>query len=238
MNKEKVSTVIKVVFPLLIFFDISVLVIVVYCAVNGFDEEGWLLSLIGMGFFAWHITYRPIMGQIVGFFRPVLRLKLKRWKVSKREALFYEKYLHIKSWKDKVPAWNRNHFVLHLSDMKDINKVSQVLRYNISAEITHTANAILGILFAFVAFSPLVYKWLWAFLLASIIVSFIADVPFILIQRYNRARVMDIYLRLCEKENKQEKELDRADELELKLNKIEIKIKMLNNENNKKEDKS
>ncbi len=188
--------------PIIIVVDIVFLAVTIYGSIMGFSSTVMAI-LTAFSFVGFHATYRALMGLLVGAFRPMLKLNSWIYIVDPIEVSIYES-LGVKSWKDKVPAWNKTHFMLSMKDIRDINKVAWVLRYNISAEITHHINFCLSILGTLFCLLKGMQQWWWIFGSVSLLLGIVGDIPFAIIQRYNRSRVLPIYLRLEEKALKQE----------------------------------
>ncbi len=201
-KEEYKSVIVQYGLPTIVLVDLIFLAVEIYGSIQGFSQTVMIVLTI-FSFIGYHATYRPLIGQLVGYSRPKLKLESKIFRIDEDEVKIYD-FFGVKGWKDKVPAWNKTHFMLSLKDIRDINKVDQVLRYNISAEITHHINFYLSLLGTLFCLFKGMQGWWWMFGSASLILGLIADVPFTMIQRYNRFRVLPIYLRLKENANKEE----------------------------------
>ena len=188
--------------PIFIAIDIVFIAITVYGSFSGFSDVVMTIMTI-FAFIGYHATYRALVGYFVGLFRPKLKLKSPLFKVDAVEASIYES-MGIKRWKDKVPAWNKTNFMLSLKDIRDINKVDRVLRFNISAEITHHINFYLSIFGTLFCLLKGMQPFWWSFAIVSLLLGIVGDLPFAIIQRYNRYRVLPIYLKLEERVQNQE----------------------------------
>lgn len=108
------------------------------------------------------------------------------------EKKLYRK-IHIDRWKGKLPEWGK----VWKFEKKNLNKelsikyVDQFIVETYFAEIGHLGMAILG--FACIAVNPRDYAMMA--LICSIINLFI-QIPFCIIQRYNRPRLVRLKLRL------------------------------------------
>ena len=201
-KEEYKSVIVQYGLPTIVLVDIVFLAVEIYGSIQGFSQSV-MIALTIFSFIGFHITYRPLVGQAVGYARPKFNLESKIFRIDEDEVKLYD-FLGVKSWKDRVPAWNKTHFMLSLKDIRDINKVDQVLRYNISAEITHHINFYLSLLGTLFCLFKGMQGWWWMFGGVSFVLGLLADVPFMIIQRYNRYRVLPIYLRLKENANKNE----------------------------------
>jgi glycosyl-4,4'-diaponeurosporenoate acyltransferase len=113
-----------------------------------------------------------------------------RWLLKEKrfERRVYQ-VIHIARWKDKLPEWGR---LLHFekkSLRRDINLeyIDRFILETCYAEIGHAGMAILG--FACILVNPRSYA-LMALILALLNVAI--QIPFILIQRYNRHRLVKL----------------------------------------------
>ena len=202
-EKEEFKSIIeKYGIPVITIIDLAFLATTIYGSIMGFSHTVMVILTI-FSFVGFHLTIRPVIGQIVGYFRPKLNLNSKIMMVDPIEIEIYDAF-RVKDWKEVVPAWNKTHFMLSMKDARDINKVSQVLRYNMSAEITHHINFYVSIFGTLFCLFKYMQGWWWMFGSVSLILGLVMDVPFIMIQRYNRARVYPLYRKLEERALKEE----------------------------------
>ena len=188
--------------PAIVLVDLAFFATTTYGSIVGYSHTVMIFLTI-FSFIGFHATYRALMGRFIGLFRPVLNLNARIFRIDPDELVIYD-FFGVKSWKDKVPAWNKTHFMLSMKDVRDIKKVDQVLRYNVSAEITHHLNFYTSLFGTLFCLFKGMQGWWWLFGILSLMLGLIADMPFIMIQRYNRARVYPIYQRLEEKALKEE----------------------------------
>lgn len=146
---------------------------------------GWLLST-AITFTT--VGYHFIMRLIVGYLVPNTFNFRSRWfQPLAFESILYRK-LKLRKWKDRVPTYDPRAFSL------ESNTLSQVLSNMCQAEVVHE------IIIAF-SFIPLLFSlfWdsFWVFFITSILAAAL-DCMFVLLQRYNRPRLM----RLLEKQQK------------------------------------
>ncbi len=203
-KEEFKSGLVKYGRPAAIIIDAVFLAVTIYGSFMGFSEVVMAI-MTAFSFVGFHATYRVSVGWIVGRFRPILNLNSPIYRIDPVEVQIYEA-MGVKNWKDKVPAWNKTHFMLSLKDIRDINKVSMVLRYNISAEISHLVNFTLSMFGTLFCLLKGMQQWWYIFAIVSLLLGIFADLPFAMIQRYNRARVLPIYLKLEQKALKAEVE--------------------------------
>lgn len=145
-----------------------------------------------MGF--WYcVIYIPVLG-ILSFI--IGRLLPKGWfhadrfpyKTAAGEQKIYQA-LRVKSWQSKVPDMSR--LFRHIMPAKKMTAetvadIPRMLEETCVAELTHTLLSILG----------LAMLWLWpgwGGIIVTIIYILLGNVPFIIIQRYNRPRLQRLY---------------------------------------------
>ena len=137
-------------------------------------------------------TYHLVMRLFVGFvFDRTLNNKVdynRKWfQVRRLEIRFYEA-IRVKRWKRKMPTYNPELFSTknHTWD--------EIVQAMCQAELVHETIAVLS-------FLPILMSiwWgeFWVFLVTSVCAAFI-DLSFVIMQRYNRPRV----LRLMKRERK------------------------------------
>lgn len=145
-----------------------------------------------MGF--WYcVIYIAVLG-ILSFI--IGRLLPKGWfhadrfpyKTAAGEQKIYQT-LRVKSWQSKVPDMSR--LFRHIMPPKKMTAetvadIPRMLEETCVAELTHTLLSILG----------LAMLWLWpgwGGIIVTIIYILLGNVPFIIIQRYNRPRLQRLY---------------------------------------------
>ena len=130
------------------------------------------------------ITYHFVMRLLVGLgFNSIMRNKAdyrKHWyQISKFEKALYKK-LKVKKWKNKMPTYNSDLFNPKLHTWNDIAQAM------CQAELVHETIVVLS-------FVPIV-EGIWfgeypVFVVTSILAAMF-DMIFVIIQRYNRQRVI------------------------------------------------
>lgn len=145
-----------------------------------------------MGF--WYcVIYIAVLG-ILSFI--IGRLLPKGWfhadkfpyKTAAGEQKIYQT-LRVKSWQSKVPDMSR--LFRHIMPAKKMTAetvadIPRMLEETCVAELTHTLLSIMG----------LAMLWLWpgwGGIIVTIIYILLGNVPFIIIQRYNRPRLQRLY---------------------------------------------
>lgn len=145
-----------------------------------------------MGF--WYcVIYIAVLG-VLSFI--IGRLLPKGWfhadkfpyKTAAGEQKIYQA-LRVKSWQSKVPDMSR--LFRHIMPAKKMTAetvadIPRMLEETCVAELTHTLLSIMG----------LAMLWLWpgwGGIIVTIIYILLGNVPFIIIQRYNRPRLQRLY---------------------------------------------
>ncbi len=127
----------------------------------------------------YHLWMRIIMGNVSKLFN--INYKQKWFSEHKFEKDIY-KFFQVKKWKNKALTYNPELFSLKNHSLEEIaNTMSK-------AETDHWINVIISI--STILFSIL-WGELWIFLITAI-AAIIFDSQFILIQRYNRPRVVKL----------------------------------------------
>ena len=141
------------------------------------------ILLIGIIVFTtmYHFWMRIIMGNVSKLFKK--HLNYKQWWFKERvfENKLY-KLLHVKEWKGKALTYNPELFSL-----KDYS-LEEIANTMVKSEVDHWINVV-------VSLSTLLFIIPWGRVLAfviSAIVAMIFDSQFIIIQKYNRPRVVKI----------------------------------------------
>ena len=134
----------------------------------------------------YHFWVRIIMGNVSKLFRKHIKYNQWWFKERKFEKSFY-KLLRVKEWKGKALTYNPESFSIKKHSLEEIaNTMSK-------SEIDHWINEAISL-------STLLFAipWgeFWIFFITAI-VAMIFDSQFIIIQRYNRPRI----IRIIEKEN-------------------------------------
>ena len=147
-------------------------------------DSGLLFSL-AVTFFTtfYHIAMRLVVGGLTPVFRRHCREKdVSPFYISDKEAAFY-KMIQIKQWKRHAPTYNKKLF-----DISD-NSYAALCHNMANAQIGHGTMAILS-------FVPLLFSnavdGFWPFFLTSVLAA-LFDMQFVMIQRYNRARISRIW---------------------------------------------
>lgn len=141
---------------------------------------------ITFGTIAYHFTTRLIIGYTYDL---ILKNKVdynKKWfKVHKLEMKLYNK-IKVKKWKNKMPTYNPKLFD------PTIHNWNEIIMAMCQSELVHETI----ILFSFLPIIGTVwFGSFWVFMITSII-SALFDLTFVIIQRFNRTRIIKITSKL------------------------------------------
>ena len=147
-----------------------------------------------IGITAFTITYhfwgRIILGNISKLFKKYINYNQWWFKEKRFEKNLYE-ILRVKKWKGKALTYNPEQF-----DLKT-NSLDQIANTMVKSEIDHWINEVISIS---TMFFGLIWGETWIFVITAL-AAMIFDGQFIVIQRYNRPRV----LKILERRNKSQK---------------------------------
>ncbi len=137
---------------------------------------------ITFGTIAFHFVMRLFVGLIINYkYHNEMNYKRKWFRVSNLEIKFYE-FIKVKKWKKFVPTFSPDSFKL----TKD--NIGQIIKTTCQSEIVHEIIMILS-------FVPLLFSiWFddfFVFFITSFI-AFLLDSIFVILQRYNRPRLLKI----------------------------------------------
>ena len=153
--------------------------------------------ILWIGITAFTITYhfwgRIILGNVSKLFKKHINYKQWLFKERKFEKKLYE-ILKVKKWKGKALTYNPEQF-----DLKQ-NSLEQILNTMTKSEVDHWINEAISIS---TMFFGLIWGQTWIFVITAI-AAMIFDGQFIVIQRYNRPRI----IRILEKEKYKNKKLE------------------------------
>ncbi len=169
-----------------IFFVISTFFLVLSFIIDDNTIEIIAVSLITTFY---HACVRPLAGLIINMrYHNKMNFNLWWFQERKFEKALY-KLLLVKHWKKVIPTYDKTSF-----NIRDKN-IEEILGATCQAEIVHEIMFLL-------AFVPLLliipYGQAVIFITTSIICACI-DCPFIIVQRYNRPRLMKIYKKFLNK---------------------------------------
>lgn len=155
------------------------------------------------------LTYIAALVLLSHFFGELLPRTWFDWKKAPFASFSFEKNgelydkIHIKKWKKKMPDLSRlmKYMTPKTVSFRDSSKdIDWLLRELCVAETVHVA-----LIVASFGIFLIVRSWFSVLLCA---LYALGNIPFILIQRYNRPHLAHLYARVVEKEEKQKKEKD------------------------------
>lgn len=113
--------------------------------------------------------------------------------VNKREIIFYNK-MNIKKWKDKFPQFN---IYFDKNYLKSIRHIDLFILDTKMVGLSHFLTGCFGLtslLFVYFLRNPM--KYIKLFIIIAIVMFFV-QMPFIMIQRYNRFRLIRLRKKLA-----------------------------------------
>ena len=155
-------------------------------------STNYLVLLLGIVTFTimYHFWVRIIMGNVSKLFKKHIKYNQTFFKERSFEKGLY-KFLRVKDWKGKALTYNPESFSLKEHSLEEIANTMT------KSEVDHWINEIISL-------TSILFSFIWSELSLAFAISAIAamifDSQFIIIQRYNRPRV----LKILEKENKKE----------------------------------
>lgn len=149
-----------------------------------------LISLVNIIF--WLVVFYGTAGVIVAMPRcwqmKWFNSENKIYNVSEREIRFYRR-INLPKWKDKLPQYNKHFEKRHLPDEITKEYLFTYIFMTCRAEVVHYVTGLVGYLSLFLSFlSENVEYWQDVYFTVSTAVL-IGNIPFSMIQRYNRYRL-------------------------------------------------
>lgn len=166
---------------------ITLLMTVCFFLLYHFTSVRLFFSLtITLGTTAYHFIIRLIVGVLVDWKMKNKADYTKKWyQVSNSEQKLYQK-LKVKKWKNKMPTYDK--------DVFDVSKHSwdKIIQAMCQSELVHEINVIFSLL-------PIVASvWFGSFVvfLVTAILGAMFDLMFVMMQRYNRSRILKMKSRI------------------------------------------
>ena len=155
-------------------------------------STNYIILLIGIVTFTimYHFWVRIIMGNVSKLFKKNIKYNQAFFRERSFEKSLY-KFLRVKEWKGKTLTYNPESFSLKKHSLEEI--VNTMTK----SEVDHWINEIISLI-------SILFSFVWpelslAFVISAII-AMIFDSQFIIIQRYNRPRVLKILTKEIKKE--------------------------------------
>lgn len=139
----------------------------------------------------YHFWVRIIMGNVSKLFRKNINYKQKWFQEHNFEKKLY-KFLKVKDWKDKALTYNPEQFSL-----KD-NSLETIINVMAKSEVDHWINELISLS---TIFFSIIWGNFWIFFITAL-AAMIFDSQFIIIQRYNRPRIVKLLERKEETKKK------------------------------------
>ena len=152
----------------------------------------WIALHFGVGFF---VTSLPeaLRKKIFNASKPFFF-------VSDTEMRFYRR-IKLAKWKDKLPQYNRDFEKRHLQGHITQEYLEHFILVTCQSEIIHYLISGLGFLsLLFCLLCPSPGESLWIFLTIAAVIA-LANLPFSLIQRYNRKRLIQLQTTLIKRQH-------------------------------------
>lgn len=154
-------------------------------------ESSWLLSLtITLGTIAYHLTVRLLVGSLLKGMMHNHADYYKRWYQTRPLEERIYGILRVKQWKGKLPTYEPEWFSLQ---KHTLDEVAQAM---CQSEIIHEINVVLSFLPLFASI------WFGSFMVFCVtsVAAACFDMMFVVMQRYNRPRIVRIVERQKTKE--------------------------------------
>ncbi len=162
-----------------------IITIITVALFYSFDRDIYLTLAIAFGTTFYHLGIRLFVGMLYNIGMKNRADYTKKWyQVRSWENKLYH-FLKVKAWKAKMPTYNAEFFSYKKHSW---NEIAQAM---CQSELVHETNIILS-------FLPIIAsKWFGSFyvFLITSICGAVYDLLFVIMQRYNRARVIKIALR-------------------------------------------
>lgn len=156
------------------------------------DGDIYLTLAITFGTTAYHFGMRLLVGLLYNVVMNNRADYTKKWyQIRSWEQKVYQ-FLKVKTWKDKMPAYNPDMFSIQNHTWDEIAQAM------CQAELVHETNIVLS-------FLPMIaVKWFGSFgvFLITSVCGAVFDLVFVVIQRYNRTRIVKFALRGRQRGNK------------------------------------
>ena len=162
---------------------LSVITAIIFAVLYAYNGVSAFLSLaITFGTIGYHLGIRLIVGTLFNLFMNNKADYTKKWYwVGEREQKLYAK-LKVKKWKNKMPTYDVDAF--------DASKHSwnEIVQASCQAELVHETDIVLSLV-------PIIFSVWFGSLAVFIITSILGalfDLIFVIIQRYNRPRLLKL----------------------------------------------
>ena len=165
---------------------ILVILTILFTIIYQYSSNTVIMSMaITFGTISYHFVMRLAVGYIInGIFHNNFDYNKKWFQEKKFEKHLY-KVLKVKKWKDKMPT-----FAPDMLDLKT-HTLEEIAGAMCQSEVVHSVIALL----CFVPiFAALIWGTFWVFFITSVL-SACVEIMFVIMQRYNRPRIIKIIKR-------------------------------------------
>lgn len=149
---------------------------------SSYSKDAYLSLAVTFGTTFYHLAVRLFVGMLYNVGMKNRADYTKKWyQIHSWESRLY-RFLNVKQWKDKMPTYNPEIFSIKKHTW---NEIAQAM---CQSELVHETNIILS----FIPVSA--SKWFGSFyvFLITSVCGAIFDLLFVIMQRYNRARIIKI----------------------------------------------
>ena len=179
-----------------------------FCFILYYGNKTESTVVLGTGVVAivivYHFWVRIIMGNVSKLFRKNINYKQWWFKEHRFEKGLY-KLLRVKKWKDKTFTYNPGDFDLKNKSLEEIANIMS------KSEVDHWINELISVCSLLFA---LIWPNFFIALVISAICAMIFDSQFIIIQRYNRPRIVKALEHQKKSDKREEKEEDKVESKE------------------------
>lgn len=154
------------------------------CLYQAFPWGPLLTAAITCGVTGYHLGIRLLVGRLFTWAAPAHDYMKNRYWLLPWEKRLYQK-IHIKTWKNRLPTYAPDSFSPKLHNWAEIAQAT------CRSELVHETNCLLSFLPVIAA---LWFHSLPVFLITSILAGAF-DLVFVMIQRYNRDRIVKIIMK-------------------------------------------
>ena len=179
MTKQKPSFAALLMYTIIAVTAITAAICLGTYYLNISQNSGLLWTGIVAFMIMYHLWARIIFGNVTKLFKPDYS---NRWFREKKFEKHLYKLLCVHKWKDKTLTYNPGE-----SSLRD-RSFEEIARAMTKAELDHWVNQLISL--ASILFALLWGQW-WIFILTAV-ASMVFDGQFIVIQRYNRPRILKI----------------------------------------------
>ena len=140
----------------------------------------------------YHFWVRIILGNVSKLFKKHINYKQRWFKERKFEKSLYN-FLKVKTWKDKALTYNPENFSLQNHTPEEIANTMA------KSEVDHWINEAISVS---TIFFGIIWGQTWIFAITAL-AAMIFDSQFIIIQRYNRPRIVKLLKRQKKQKNEE-----------------------------------